>query len=750
MAHIHIHELGRSTLADMDGDFLIEDLRPGTYHIHFTHIGYKSHTENVRVVDSDVRLLLEMSESAITLQSLTIEANPFKNGPLEQSQTIDVIDREYIEKNNSGTFANALEKLPGVSTINTGVGISKPVIRGMSFNRIMVNDRGIKQEGQQWGADHGLEIDPFDVDRVEVIKGPASLIYGSDGMAGVINIAPGALPEPGAIQGHVASTYRTNNGMWSNTAMIEGNEQDIVFKARVTAQDFQDYRVPTGQFTYAGFVLPVYDRRLKNTAGKERHFSLMGGVRKAWGKSTVTISQFNQTAGIFTGAVGIPTAYSLRHNGDNRGIDFPRQDNQHLKIISNTTVQHEGNWLEIDLGYQRNRRREESLPHAHGVGPTPEGNLALGLFLNTYTANIRYNQQINDTHQTILGIQSSFMVNEKDGFEFLLPNFSSLQGGAFYFHEYRWKKHLIVNAGLRADIGQHKIEEHLQPIYERLTPTGQFDQRNPDILRTFFNVSGSTGMSWVLNTNQNIKLNVGSSFRMPTPMELSTNGIHHGNFRHEIGNADLVSERSYQADANYTYSKKNLLVGISPFWGYYQDYIYLAPTGRFSSLPGSSTSWEYRQHNAIFTGGEIKADWVLLPNTTLSVAGEYIYNYNLETDLPLPLTPPFSLLAGLEYGLPKIGRIAEKVMLFVDFRHAADQNRVDRNERTTAGYQLIEGGVGWQSKVRNQTIQFQLSGQNLTNSYYFNHLSRYRLLNLPEQGRNISFSIKIPLTIKSQ
>lgn len=236
---------------------------------------------------------------------------------------------------------------------------------------------------------------------------------------------------------------------------------------------------------------------------------------------------------------------------------------------------------------------------------------------------------------------------------------------------------------------------------------------------------------------------------MPTPIELSTNGIHHGNFRHEIGNADLISERSYQVDANYTYSKRNFLLGLSPFWGYYQDYIYLAPTGRFSRLPGSSTAWEYRQHNAVFTGAELKADWVVIPNLSVSFAAEYIYNFNLETRLPLPLTPPLSFLGGVEYKIPNLGQIAEQLFLFIEFRHAADQNRVDRNERATHGYQLLEGGLGWQTRLWQQPLKVQLSGQNLTNAFYFNHLSRYRLLNLPEQGRNISLSLKIPIDIKN-
>ncbi|MFC4871810.1 TonB-dependent receptor [Negadavirga shengliensis] len=748
-AYVQIHELSKGAIADWDGSFTISGLRPGNYHFHFTHMGFRSVTKTITLEQEDREIEVQMAESAITLQSLTIEANPFKNGPVEQSQSIEVVDRDYIEKNNTGTFANALEKLPGISTINTGVGISKPVIRGMSFNRIMVNDRGIKQEGQQWGADHGLEIDPFDVDRVEVIKGPASLIYGSDGMAGVINISPGSLPAEGNLRGHLISSYRTNNNMWGNTAMVEGNENDMVFRARFTAQDFNDYRVPTDQFVYAGYVLPVYDNRLKNTAGRERHFSVMGGVRKDWGKSTFTVSQFNQKAGIFTGAVGIPNSYNLRHNGDNSNIEFPRQDNMHLKMISNTTVQLNKNWLEIDLGYQKNRRLEESLPHAHGIGPNPEGTLALGLFLNTYTANVRYNQHLNESHQSIIGFQSSYMENRHTGFEFLLPAFKSLQGGFFYFHEYRWKDNFILNAGIRGDGAQHRIEEHLQPIYDRLNPTGEYEQRNPQIDRNFFNVSGSTGLSWIINHENNLKINLGSSYRIPTPIELSTNGIHHGNFRHEIGNPNLDSERSYQADLNYSHAKKNLLIGISPFFGYYDGYIYLAPTGLFSTIPGASTMWEYRQNDAVFMGGEVKAEWVVFPNFNLSLAGEYIYNLNLDSGLPLPLTPPFSILTGAEYKLPTISHIFNNGYIFVEYRHVSRQDRVDRNERVTPGYGLVEAGLGWNMEFRNQPIKFQISGQNLTNTYYFNHLSRYRLLNLPEQGRNISVSLKIPFDIKN-
>lgn len=513
----------------------------------------------------------------------------------------------------------------------------------------------------------------FDVDRVEIVKGPASLIYGSDGMSGVINISPAPLPMEGEIRGHLINSYQSNNSMRSHSAMVEGNEGGFIFKGRLTFQDYQDYKVPADEFIYAGYVKPVYDNRLKNTAGKERHFSFMTGLRKNWGKSTLTVSRFGQQAGLFTGAIGIPSSYNLRHNGDYSNIEIPNQDNSHLKVISNTTIQLNRNWLEIDLGYQRNVRQENSLPHAHGINSSEYGNLALGLYLDTYTANLRYNRQVNEKQQVIIGLQSSLMNNDFSGFEFLLPEFQSKSAGIFYFHEYRLKENFIFNAGLRLDMAQHQIEAHSQPDYDNSgEATGEETLRNPEIDRNYSNLSGSTGFSWIFSKNSNLKFNLGSSYRVPTPIELSTNGIHHGNFRHELGNSSLKSERSFQGDLNYTFSKENILVGISPYLAYYNNYIYLTPTSEFSTLPGTTgTLWEYRQNNAIFVGGEIKFHWSISPALQSTVAAEYVYNQNLDTSLPLPLSPPASILTGLEWKLPIETLWFLNNSIYVEYRQVA-------------------------------------------------------------------------------
>lgn len=748
-AKVYLHELQREVVTDYNGFYTFYNVKPGAYHLHINSPGYVAKRVNVTLKDTDRHVDIALERSSLRMDEVLVETNPFKSGPVDQSQTVVVVERENLERNSAETFVNALERIPGISSINTGVGIAKPVIRGMSFNRVMVNDRGIKQEGQQWGADHGLEIDPFDVDRVEIVKGPASLIYGSDAMGGVINILPGAIPASGEHRAHYIGGYRSNNHLHSHSAMIEGSEGAFFYKARITTQDYGNYRIPANDFVYAGFRLPVYNQMLTNTAGRERHASAAFGLRKQWGFTKLTVSRFYQEVGLFPGAIGIPTSYALQHKGEFRNVDLPFQENEHLKLISNTNVQIGKHWMEVDLGYQRNHRVEHSHPHAHGQNPRPEGFTAMDLDLHTLTSNLRFHHIINGRYKAIYGMQLQYMSHDYSGFEFLVPAYSSFLAGVFSFQEFRVNEAFVINAGARYDGALHDIKQHLQPVYRFREPTGEFDERNPDVLRSFGNSSGSVGFSWLPNERLNVKLNMGSSYRIPTAVELSVNGVHHGNFRHELGNADLQGERGVQADLNVTYKNKQFFASITPFVSHYDQYIYLAPTGRFSTLPGSGTLWEYRQNDAYFVGIESMVNAELTKGLEMSVGLEYVQNQNLDTKLPLPLTPPLSILSSLEYHRNLKTKWMDSWYASVDIRWANAQTRTDRNERSTDGYTIVGASFGGEVRLWSHPIVIRLRGVNLTDAFYLNHLSRYRLLNLPEQGRNISVQLKIPLDITS-
>lgn len=393
--------------------------------------------------------------------------------------------------------------------------------------------------------------------------------------------------------------------------------------------------------------------------------------------------------------------------------------------------------LELDLGYQRNIREERSFPGAHGISPELAGsNLALGLYLDTYTANLRYEWNPNTAHRILFGGQFQYMRNNKDGFEFLLPVFNSLQGGLFHYQSITLGSKWRMNGGIRYDRGAHDIERHLQPVYDRgtLLPTGDFSERTPAFERDFENVSGALGLTFEANRQNHLKVHLGNSFRFPTAIELSSNGVHHGNFRHEVGDADLGMERGYQGDLTYLHRSRRWFFELALFYGYYTDYIYLAPTGSFSPLASGGTLWEYRQDDALFNGFELTASYDFSIGLKAQLVADFVQNLNLISRLPLPLTPAPSVMGNLEKELFETSGKLQDGYVFLSARYNFKQDRTDRNERTTPDSFLVNAGVGFRLEVLQQNIQVRLSANNLLDTAYFNHISRYRLLNLPEQG----------------
>ncbi|TRX51734.1 TonB-dependent receptor [Fulvivirga sp. M361] len=745
-ATIQVKRLGIGTITDANGRYQINGLNDGIHNLQVTHIGYEPQTKTITLAGNNLVENFMLVPSSLQLKEVRVDADLFKSGPKEQSLTVQTVDRSFLEKSGSNTFVNALQKVPGVNAINTGVGIAKPVIRGMSFNRVIVTDQGVKQEGQQWGADHGLEIDQYAPERVEIVKGPSSLLYGSDGMGGVINILPAPLPPSNTLSGSFLGTYKNNNHLFGTSTMLQGNREGKLFRLRFSTQDFGDYRVPADSFTYNRFVLPIYDQALKNTAGRERNITAMAGLEKHWGQATVTVSNFHQKAGFFSGALGIPREYQLTPDGDTRNIALPRQVTDHFKIIANGIVHFERNWLELDMGYQNNYRREESNPHAHGKGPRPEGTLALGLMLQTFSANAKFNHQVSDKIKRIYGFQTQYQLNERSGFEYLLSDFTSGNAGIFVHEEYQINTTTSVNGGIRFDYGYRNIEEYTEPVYDDQENITGYSTRSGNVERQFSNFSGGMGVSFYPHQHFNAKLNLGSSFKIPTAPELSANGIHHGTFRHEFGDSTLNTERGWQADLNLTYRTEKFYASFTPFFNFFEQYIYLGPTSQFSPLPEGGQIYRYRQDDAIFTGTEATIEYAFLKGFHVKTALEYVWNYNLNTQLALPFTPPLSILGEAEYHLPLQG-IFSNLYLGVLAQYFASQMRVDRNEEPTPGYTLMNFSSGIDINISNQRIELMFSIQNLFNTNYLNHLSRYRLLNLPEQGRNFNITLKFPFSL---
>jgi iron complex outermembrane recepter protein len=741
---ILLHELGKTTVSDANGYFHFDRLKAGNYHLHFYLVGYQSAERSIQLRSGMPVVEVALQQALVELRSAVIEESMTKAVQKEQSQTMDVVESKDMFRQGNSSLVKILEKIPGISSISTGTGVSKPVIRGMGFNRVVVAENGIKQEGQQWGGDHGLEIDQFAVERVEVVKGPSSLLYGSDGLGGVIHIRPAALPARNKLEGAILSTYRSVNNLLGLSAMVSLNKNDHFLRFRVSTQDYGDYRTPADTFLYNSFRLPIVNQRLKNTAGNERNIHLMTGLRRKWGYTTLTFSRFGQHTGLFSGAHGIPRSYQLTDDGDARNIDLPAQKVEHLKLLSNTSLLLHHSWIEIDLGYQQNHRREYSFPHAHGKGPQPSGSLELEFLLRTFSGNVRYHYDQSATSRWVFGINAQQQENQSGGFNFLVPDYRYASMGAFAFLRRSISETFLLNAGVRYDYGTVATDRFIRPVYaDPQTITG-YQQLSPQLDRVFGNWSGSSGFSWFPAEKLNVKFNLGSSFRMPSPPELTANGIHHGTFRHEVGDSTLRSERGYQSDLALHYEGRTWFLTITPFFNYFSKFIFLDPTSEFSILPDAGLIYRFNQADALHFGTEFHGDLHLLRSLHLALTGQFVRGLNLESTYSLPFTPPAQLRLDMAYEWEKAGKYFRDLYAGFQLQATARQQLTARNEPETPGFMLLNLDAGTAIRVGEQTWKIAFTVQNVFNTKYFVHLNRYRMLNLPEPGRNFMISLFIP------
>ncbi len=739
------------TLVDDEGQFMIDAYLDGTYYAEITYLGCKT------IYDTLVFKPLVTINKNYQLQRLSLEVEEIvvidEHAKLESTQAHEHFNGEFIEENLQGTFAQSIDNLPGIAAINVGVGIAKPVIRGLSANRIIVNQQGVKQESQQWGNDHGLELDQFDVERVEIIKGPGSLQYGSDGLGGVINIMPGIILPENSLAGSITGVYKSNNAHWTGTGKLAFNLNNFFFSGRYTAQSFGDYRVPADQFEYNGYVLPIFNNRLKNTGGRESNYSFSAGTLSAWGLTRVHFSRYKLDAGLFSGAVGIPRAYSLQDDGNPRDIDVPKQAVEHYLLSVNQYIIVGEGHLDMTFGYQKNLRAEYSNPEFHSIPSSqidPGNTLALSLKLQTYTFNAHYEHHFKNDVVGVIGGNLQWQDNQRGGFEFLLPNFKTFRSGIFALVEREIRSDLKVNGGVRLDYG------HNSSVYNRQWVWNSNEEIIdslvvPNLSTPFFNWSGAVGVAYEYNPERfYLKFNLGKSFRLPYPSETVSNGIHHGTFRHEMGSVDLKTEHGYQLDASAEWTGLVFDATLSAYVNYFDNFIYLGPTfpAQFSPLPESGQIFQYRQDDALYGGFEL--NWQYRPTKQLEINQviDFVQNYNFRTSLALPFTPQPSARTELKYNFKSRPWLEEGFMaLNYQYTMAAKGNwRIDRSERATPAYHLLSFSAGAKFKFKKQLVQVNLQVQNILNSSYLNHLSRYRLINVPEQGRNLVLSLKIPFS----
>lgn len=613
---------------------------------------------------------------------------------------ISVIRPADLAGRASTNIIQALAAEPGLSAITTGAGIAKPVIRGLGYNRVVVVNDGIRQEGQQWGDEHGIELDGAAVHSVEILKGPASLMYGSDALAGVLIFRGTPVAPMGKVQGHVSAEYQSNNNLFTYSLAAGGNHRGWVWNARFSDKYAQAYRNSV-------------NGRVYNSGFRERAASGMFGKNASWGYSRLKFSYYHLTPGIIEG-------------GDEGSLTslpgLPFQHVRHYKVVSDNTVRiGEGN-LKAIVGWQQNRRQEfeESATEC-----------GLDLKLNTIHYDIRYQIEFPAEWKAAWGVGGMFQLNKNLGEEYLIPDYRLFDAGVFATASKQWRE-WTFSGGVRMDF--------------RRLHSFALDGRFEDFSRSFPGFSASLGAVRPLGEHFTVRANIARGFRAPNLSELASNGEHEGTLRYELGNKDLRPEYSLQGDLGLDFESKYVSVHGAFFLSRVSNYIFAVKNGELSDegLP----VYAFVSGLARLRGGELVLDVHPVHSLHLSSAFSCVFA-NERGGEALPLIPAPRLFSEIKYEFTHGGQTFNNAFLSLNLDWNMAQNRfysIDGTETATPAYVLIGASAGTDVVIKGKTrFSVYLIGSNLTDKAYMPHLSRLKEAGVYNMGRNISVKVSIPI-----
>ena len=681
------------------------------------------------------------TDTTVVLKGVTVKGQRQRDFQMRMSQTAVQVSHDYLQQHFSGSLMQTLEGIPGVKAMAIGSGQSKPTIRGLGYNRMVVSEDGIKHEGQQWGDDHGLEIDQFAVDRAEVIKGPAALLYGSDAIGGVLNLYTNHVPtEP--LSGSVQLFGRSNNEQIGLTAKLGGRHGSWFYKLGATLIDYADYRVPTDSIQYYSYWIRLKDRRLRNTAGCERDGSVMVGYAGYRFHTDLRISNSYSKSGFFANAHGLEVRLSdIDYDSSRRDVDLPRQWVNHLKVLSHTSWQGESTRWEANMAWQNNLREELSEPVSHGYMPRPDGSLERRFVKNTLTANLGLTLALGQSNELSAGLNGEYQHNRRGGWGFIIPDFETSSFGVYAMDRYTVNERLKLNAGVRMDHAHTSISSY-HDWYKTPTSGGDslYKERSADVDRHFTSLTWSAGANYAVG-HWVMKANVGKSFRVPIPKELGADGVNYHIFRYERGNDRLDPEESYQVDLGVHWDNDVICVQVDPYLNYFPNYIYLNPTAQY--VEGLQL-YHYTQAQVLRWGVEAQATWLIDSHWEAEVKGEYLHAEQRTGDkkgYTLPFSTPWSVDAGVKYSFQWLG----DTFVGLNTHIVGAQHEIVPPEKPTDGHWTLNISAGKQMPLKRAKLNIALHADNLLNRRYYDHTSYYRLIDVPEPGRNVSLMVGVEL-----
>ena len=697
---VYASELYKGTTTDENGKYTFFNLPNRNLKISFAFAGFATQNKTVSNLENENTLDVILEEVIFEMDEVIVSTAFNKI----QSQNVMKVEHESIknlQRKGTATLIEGLATIPGLAQVSTGASIGKPVIRGLSGNRVLVYSQGVRIENQQFGDEHGLGLNDSGVESVEVIKGPASLLYGSDALGGVLYFNPEKFANANTFKANFSQKYFSNTAGSSSSFGLKTATDYWKFMARGSYNTHSDYKISGGD-------------RVTNTRYNETDFKTGIGYSNAKFSSVLRYN-YNDLD------LGIPEE-GIADQTKSKKTGFPKQGVFNHLLSLNSVFFFEKSKMDLDLGYIANDRSEFE-----------DSNVAaLHMKLKTFNYNAKYHFPKTGKIETIIGVQGMHQTNANSGEEYLIPDAVTNDFGVFGTANYEWNSH-VLQAGLRFD--NRKISTEAHGI---LGDEGSFEA----ISNSYDSFNASLGYKTNLADNMTLRLNVASGFRAPNLAELTSNGVHEGTNRYEVGNSNLKTEQNVQADLNLECKTDHFEFFVNGFYNHINNYIYTSATG---AMIENNAVFDYIQNNAKLYGGEIglhfhphPLDWLHFETSFETVTGEK------QNGDYLPLIPAnkWNNTIRTEF---QIRNWMEDAFATLNVSSTFNQKKVSGFETESSGYNLVNLGFGGTVKLGKTVFDVNINGNNLFDKRYVAHLSRLKTDGIPNIGRNIVFGVNFNL-----
>ena len=749
-ASIYLHDLRRGTVADVKGKFNFKEIPEGNHLVEISYTGYSSLVETI-LISGETEQTFQLKPTIAENDEVVVTGVSTATSLKKMTTPVVVIRKQELLQTGSSNIIEALTKKPGISQMGTGPAVSKPVIRGLGYNRVVVINDGLRQEGQQWGDEHGIEVDEYSIQKAEILKGPASLMYGSDAIAGVINFITNAPIAEGNIKANLFSNYQTNNHQRGLFGNIAGNKNGFSFNAYGSLKAAGDYQNKNDGYVF-------------NSKFNEKNAGGFVGLNKKWGYSHLVFSTFNQQLGLVEGerdsngkfikfgGTGLETVAT---DADFKSINplVPYQHIVHQKLVSDNSFFMKGGKLNLNIGVQRNQRME----YGNAEAPTEKD---LYFDLKTINYNVQYHLNAFNDLKLSFGMSGMNQQNTNKGQEAIIPDYTLNDAGAFVFAQKKFKQ-LNLSGGLRID------NRNVNGAEMRDGNDIKFES----FKKSYSNLSASAGFTYEFPKIVLLRFNVARGFRAPNMAELGSNGAHEGTNRYEVGNKNLRSEISFQVDAGIELNTEHISLTASFFNNAINHYIFfekvpaLAGGDSIVMVDGNNFFlFRFVQQNANLYGMELSVDihphpldWLHFENSFSFVRGTL--SNPVEGNSNIPFIPAARFLSELRFDLlQKQKNVLRNTYFKLELDHNFAQQHAFTSfntETTTLSYTLLNAGLGTDIMRKGKTIvSIYIVAANLTDLAYQNHLNRLKYSSenpvtgrtgVFNMGRNFSFKLNIPL-----